>query len=229
MPGKPPAFQFYARDWLTDTQLTACSTMTRGIWIDMLAQMWLAPTRGVLYGNIDMFVKLTRSNRDEIVIALRELHDTGTANVTHRRRNGVPLYRVENRRMLREGAMRKANNIRTKRSRSRRAKASKNAPKCNGHVTRPSDGHVTGHVTALSHDSASSSALRQKKKSKADVSSAALQQPKPNPKPEIPEGFYGQDSETQEPETCPTLPPMWPPPRSNRPPTSKLNGPSSAP
>ena len=39
--GKAPAFQFYARDWLTDPELKMVSYQTKGIWIDLLCIMWL--------------------------------------------------------------------------------------------------------------------------------------------------------------------------------------------
>lgn len=42
--GKPPAFQFYAADWLADEQLRMCDLCTRGIWIDLLCAMWKRQT-----------------------------------------------------------------------------------------------------------------------------------------------------------------------------------------
>ena len=45
---KAPAFQFYAADWLTDPSLRLCSAETRGVWIDLLCFMFLAPDPGFL-------------------------------------------------------------------------------------------------------------------------------------------------------------------------------------
>ena len=43
-----PAFQFYPKDWLSDTGLRCCSPAARGLWIDMLCIMWSSPKRGSL-------------------------------------------------------------------------------------------------------------------------------------------------------------------------------------
>ena len=43
-----PAFQFYYKDWLSDTALRCCSLAARGLWMDMLCIMWTAPRRGYL-------------------------------------------------------------------------------------------------------------------------------------------------------------------------------------
>jgi hypothetical protein len=46
--GKLPAFLFYPKDWLTDVQLLGCTKDEKGVWIDLLCLMFLAPDRGVL-------------------------------------------------------------------------------------------------------------------------------------------------------------------------------------
>ena len=46
--GKLPAFLFYPKDWLTDTELRICSKAAKGVWIDMLSVMFSAPNRGFL-------------------------------------------------------------------------------------------------------------------------------------------------------------------------------------
>lgn len=43
-----PAFQFYPKDWLSDTGLRCCSPAARGLWMDMLCIMWSSPVRGAL-------------------------------------------------------------------------------------------------------------------------------------------------------------------------------------
>lgn len=43
-----PAFQFYPDDWLGETSLRVCPLADRGLWMDMLCVMWVAPRRGFL-------------------------------------------------------------------------------------------------------------------------------------------------------------------------------------
>lgn len=45
---KAPAFQFYVRDWLNDINLRRCSRGAKGLWIDALCLMWIAPRQGHL-------------------------------------------------------------------------------------------------------------------------------------------------------------------------------------
>jgi hypothetical protein len=48
---RPPAFQFYAMDWLTDPALRLCDPATRGVWIDLLCYMFLSSEPGFLIVN----------------------------------------------------------------------------------------------------------------------------------------------------------------------------------
>ena len=43
-----PSFQFYPNDWRGDVGLKLCSLAAKGLWIDMLCIMWVAPRRGCL-------------------------------------------------------------------------------------------------------------------------------------------------------------------------------------
>lgn len=43
-----PSMQFYPKDWLSDIQLQGCSYQAKGVWMDILCYMWLAPERGLL-------------------------------------------------------------------------------------------------------------------------------------------------------------------------------------
>lgn len=53
-----PSFQFYPADWLTDSSLRMCSPETRGVWIDLLCYMHMAPERGFLMvGNVFLDAK----------------------------------------------------------------------------------------------------------------------------------------------------------------------------
>ena len=87
---KAPAFQFYVRDWLTDSALTRCGPATRGIWMDMLATMWLAPTRGVLSGmTVADLARACRATVAEMEDALVELAESGAADALLSVTNGV--------------------------------------------------------------------------------------------------------------------------------------------
>jgi hypothetical protein len=69
---KAPAFQFYVRDWLSDSQLQMASFQTRGMWINFLCFMWEAPERGKLIGTEEQLAKLIGAKYDEIVEFARE-------------------------------------------------------------------------------------------------------------------------------------------------------------
>ncbi len=43
-----PSMQFYPKDWISETGLQCVSYAAKGLWIDLLCHMWLAPERGVL-------------------------------------------------------------------------------------------------------------------------------------------------------------------------------------
>lgn len=58
-----PFMQFYPADWIRDTQ--TINHQTKGAWIDILCQMWIAPEPGVLEWNVRQFTTLLRLNYDE--------------------------------------------------------------------------------------------------------------------------------------------------------------------
>ena len=151
---KPPAFQFYVRDWLTDTELGQCSPATRGIWIDMLANMWVARQRGKLEGTIQSIARLCRCSESEALEAINELEQTSTADIMRSvTRNGKVTgchkkVTLGCRRMLREEAERKSNADRQKRHREKESRKSNG--NSNTEVTFPS---------ASSSSSSSSSAV----------------------------------------------------------------------
>lgn len=134
---RAPAFQFYARDWLTDVNLSRCGMATRGFWMDCLAAMWLSGTRGELRDHTyEELARLCRCSPTEARVAVEELRVTETADVTLR--DGVVTLR--NRRMLRDDSRRKSSRSRQKRWR-------------NAHVTPD----VTGDFAGVTPPSASSS------------------------------------------------------------------------
>jgi len=58
-PDQNPWFRFWAKDWLAaDSGLRMCGLAARGLWVDVLAHMWLRSPRGVLTANLDALVNL---------------------------------------------------------------------------------------------------------------------------------------------------------------------------
>lgn len=119
MSQKVPAFQFYVRDWLTDTELSKCSPATRGVWIDLLAAMWVAPKQGQLDGTAAELSRVCRCTENQMEAALTELSTTGTANVTCHANvtNCLKNVTVVNRRMSREANEREDSRLRQQRHR----------------------------------------------------------------------------------------------------------------
>src|SRR5262249_5556198 len=57
-----PFFQFYMADWIQDTQVL--TFQSKGVWIDVLCQLWLSKTPGKRTWNIREFENLLH-NQDE--------------------------------------------------------------------------------------------------------------------------------------------------------------------
>lgn len=104
-----PCFNFYYRDWLSDSGLNLCSRSARSLWLDMLCYMWQATPRGHLVVNgkiIDskLLSKLTKDDEVDIESWLKELEDV---NVFSRLENGI----IISRRMIRDEQIRKIKSI----------------------------------------------------------------------------------------------------------------------
>jgi hypothetical protein len=80
--GKNPAFQFYVKDWLTDPALCMASHTVKGIWIDFLCYMWLAPVRGKLTGTVSQLQKLVGASKDDFDDFLNKAQSLNFAHVT---------------------------------------------------------------------------------------------------------------------------------------------------
>lgn len=127
MSGKAPAFQFYIKDWLSDTQLKMAEHSTKGIWIDMLCYMWEAPERGELQGTKKQLMQLvsaTESDFDQFVNDAQQLCFCYVSVTDH------GIITVRNRRMYREEKDKKNNRERQQRFRDKQ--------KDNGEITHPS-------------------------------------------------------------------------------------------
>lgn len=101
-----PAFQFYARDWLSDSELSQVSLQARGLWIEMLARMWVSPNRGHLMltasttpPTTDQLARACRCSPSEMRTTLAELEAAG---IFSRTTTGI----IFSRRMLRDMAKR---------------------------------------------------------------------------------------------------------------------------
>ena len=162
--GKAPAFQFYIRDWLSDPQLRATSTSTKGIWIDLLCFMWEAPDRGRLVDvTVEQVAKMTGATVGEVNIFLSEANTLKFATVTERDKKVT----VENRRMVREERERRANAERQSRFRAKKQ--------------TPNNGQSNEKVTSLSSSSSSTSSSTSTSSQKNRGSKDPLGQTTPTP------------------------------------------------
>jgi hypothetical protein len=98
MANKLPALQFYPGDWLKDPSVSMCSPSTRGIWVDFLCAMHNLDRCGQLTGNYAQLSRIARCSPAEAEVAVKELHNTKTADVIFCN-NDVT---ITNRRMMRE-------------------------------------------------------------------------------------------------------------------------------
>jgi uncharacterized protein YdaU (DUF1376 family) len=60
---KPPAFQFFPRDWLTSRAVTIMSPTQRGYYINLLAHAWLADVPGTLPNDPTVLWQLAGARR----------------------------------------------------------------------------------------------------------------------------------------------------------------------
>lgn len=115
MATKEPWFQWWAADWLNDSDLSLCAPATRGIWADLLSHMHLKNRTGELTGRADQLARLGRCSEAELVAAVADLETTGAADVK-RHDNGTVT--IINRRKKREEQKRQSDNARQVRHRS---------------------------------------------------------------------------------------------------------------
>jgi hypothetical protein len=114
---KLPYIQFFIGDWLKDPELSMCSPLTRGIWIDALCAMHERDRVGELSGTPEQLARVCRCSPVELVQAADELSASGAADVTHR--NGkVTLI---NRRMRDEYKRKENTKLRVQNHRKKKA------------------------------------------------------------------------------------------------------------
>lgn len=139
MGDKSPAFQFYVKDWLSDTELRMASPSTRGIWIDCLCFMWTAVEKGKLAGTVESISRLLSANREDVEAFLIEARELGFADVSE---DGHGRVTVINRRLYRKQIERENARLRKQRQRESR----QGHGKCHGDV-RAGHEKVTANVT----------------------------------------------------------------------------------
>lgn len=111
---KLPWFKFFPTWWLGDTELSKCTSATRGVWIDLLCAMHQSGRSGELRGTTDQIARLARCSTAELTQALTELQTTGTADVTFRNNDVTVINRL----MKREAKDRTDTALRVKKHRS---------------------------------------------------------------------------------------------------------------
>lgn len=102
---RPPAFQFYVKDWCSDTQLSLVSLNARGLWIELLCRMWESSRQGYLLiagrsPDLTLIARVVRENELQVSKALEELE---RFNVLSKTADGV----IYCRRMVRDVEMRR--------------------------------------------------------------------------------------------------------------------------
>ncbi len=113
---------FYVRDHLTDTQLRAATPSTKGIWVDSLCLMHVAPNRGILTGTVPELCRLLGITEQEFTTFLDEVKRLQFASVTEDNR----IITLVNRRMVRDEKERKDNALRQARYRKSKGNAKGN-------------------------------------------------------------------------------------------------------
>ena len=98
---KFPFIKFFPTDWLAEPSLRVCSVAARGLWMDMLSMMHLAPRRGYLLAATGLpispvqLARMTGCTAEEVTQLLAELQTSGAFSCT----NDRIIY---SRRMVRE-------------------------------------------------------------------------------------------------------------------------------
>jgi hypothetical protein len=81
--GKYPWFKFWPDAWLSDPDLSCCSMATQGVWINCLAQIHKQAEGGSITRTVGQFARMFRLTNTELIVALDELADTGTAQINY--------------------------------------------------------------------------------------------------------------------------------------------------
>lgn len=109
-----PWMKWETAKWLADPKLSRCAPETRGIWADMMCHMHEDGRSGIITGTPQQLAQMCRCTESEMGLAIEELRNTGTADVTvsHGR------FTLISRKMSREHKMREGAKNRKRRERS---------------------------------------------------------------------------------------------------------------
>lgn len=110
--GKNPAFQFYPKDWTADTGKLCPAS--RGIWIDLICNMWAQEQKGVTSGTEDELACACRCKIDEIQHAISQFERLNTCDVS---RDSHGVVTLSCRRMIRDEKQRRIDSDRQKKHR----------------------------------------------------------------------------------------------------------------
>lgn len=111
---KPPAMQFYVKDWKADTD--GLSPAAKGAWIQICCTLHLATKRGRTTREIVAWARIIGCKPDEVDILVREISDCECADVTFRNSR----ITVMSRRMDRERKEKEQNALRQAKHRESR-------------------------------------------------------------------------------------------------------------
>ena len=105
---KYPWMKFFPSDWKKDSCLSKCQPATRGIWIDLICDMYDSSRSGKISGTLEQLARIARCTTAEIDLAIKELSNTKTADVTVHHENVT----VINRRMYADAKKRESDRLR---------------------------------------------------------------------------------------------------------------------
>ena len=123
---KSPAFQFYVKDWLTDTRLIFASKSTKGIWIDILCLMWISEIKGEIEFNSEAeFCRILMCSKDEFNLFFEEAQALRFCYIVTGNNKEITL---RNNRMYREQKEKNNNRLRQQRYREKQKSNSNITP-----------------------------------------------------------------------------------------------------
>jgi len=130
--GKNPAFQFYPKDWTADTR--KLSPASRGIWIDLICDMWAQEPKGTTTGTIGELARAAHCTDNEIDAAIDQFQRLNICDVS-RDCNGIVTLTC--RRMVRDEQGRRKTARRVSEHRQRNVAVTELSRDSNAHSPTP--------------------------------------------------------------------------------------------
>lgn len=168
---KAPAFQFYVRDWLSDPQLRQATHSTKGIWIDLLCYMWIAPIQGELTGTLEGVARMIGAAETDLFNFFSEMkilgfgslsgfdpkrYDVTACNDVSQKCNAI--ITIRNRRMYSSMNTRENGRLRQKKHREKQ--------RSNAEITPPS---ASASASASANTETTTSLLGEKKRQNSEL------------------------------------------------------------